>query len=137
MMPGRFRWAMLAAIISGGLVSRAAHTGFILVDKYLGDALYAAMVYVILRMARRFKPVAAWTALIMAAIELFQLTGIPAGLLHSEHIAVRVGARLMGSTFSLPDLAAYAAGILCIAGVDRRLSIRNADVECTAPRVRS
>jgi hypothetical protein len=46
------RWGMLlVAIVAIGLLPRAADTGFPLFDKYLGDALYAAMVYVVLRMA--------------------------------------------------------------------------------------
>src|ERR1043165_6490407 len=40
-----FWWGLLAAIVVAGLLSRVAHTGFRLFDKYQGDALYAAMVY--------------------------------------------------------------------------------------------
>ena len=49
----RFWWGLLAAIVAAGLLSRVAHTGFRLFDKYLGDALYAAMVYVIFRLTGR------------------------------------------------------------------------------------
>src|SRR5438105_3691063 len=45
-----FWWRLLALIVSAGLLSRLAHTGFRLFDKYLGDALYAAMVYVLFRL---------------------------------------------------------------------------------------
>ena len=65
-------WALLAAIIAAGLLSRTTHTGFRLVDKYAGDALYAAMVYVLLRLTGRIERVALWSAIAMTAIEFFQ-----------------------------------------------------------------
>ena len=116
----RFWWASLAAIIAAGLLSRTVHTGLVLIDKYLGDALYAAMIYVILRLTGRIARVALWSAAAVTAIELFQLTGIPAGMAASESIVVRVCARLLGTQFSVLDLAAYAVGIACIAFADSR-----------------
>jgi hypothetical protein len=106
-------------IVAAGLASRTVHTGFSLIDKYPGDALYAAMVYAILRLIWPAKPVA-WTAMaVMTAIELFQLTMIPAHLLHSPHLLVRICARLMGTEFSFRDLLAYAVGIGCVRLPDR------------------
>jgi hypothetical protein len=116
--PG-FWWALLAAIIVAGVLSRVAQTGFLLVDKYLGDALYAAMVYVIFRLTRRITRVALWAAVAMTAIELFQLTGIAAAMFRSGSPAARICARLLGTEFSVLDLLAYAVGIACIAVVDR------------------
>ncbi len=113
---GRIWWGLLAAIIATGLASRAVHTGFLLFDKYLGDTLYAAMVYVLLRLTGRIARVTMWTAFAMTAIECFQLTQIPAGMLHSRHLSIRVAARLLGTEFSVRDLLAYAVGIACIAG---------------------
>src|SRR3954464_5490611 len=107
----RFWWGVLAAIVAAGLLSRVAHTGFRLVDKYLGDALYAAMVYVLFRLTGRIKHVALWTAVTMTAIELFQLTGIPRGLSRRGSHVVRLCATLMGTEFSFRDLLAYAVGI--------------------------
>ena len=95
------------------------HTGFRLFDKYLGDALYAAMVYVILRLTGRIARVAVWAAVAMTAIELFQLTRAPAGMLRSEYSAIRACARLLGTEFSVLDLLAYGVGILCIDVVNR------------------
>jgi rRNA processing protein Krr1/Pno1 len=82
-------------------------------DKYLGDALYAAMVYAILRLiSRAYSRRTAVTAMaIMTAIEFFQLTMIPAHLLRSPHLIVRICARLIGTEFSFLDLLAYAVGI--------------------------
>ncbi len=115
-----FWWSLLVAIVVAGLLSRMAHTGFPLFDKYLGDALYAAMVYVLLRLTGRIERVALWAAVAMLAIELFQLTQIPAGMLRSGHPAVRACAHLLGTRFSLLDLVAYAVGIACIAAARAR-----------------
>jgi hypothetical protein len=111
-MRSRLSWALyLVAIIAIGILSRVVHTGSTLIDKYLGDALYAAMVYVILRL-RWMPPAAALSSMIvMTAIEFFQLTMIPAHFLASPHLIVRIFARLMGTEFSLLDLLAYAVGI--------------------------
>jgi hypothetical protein len=50
-MRTRSSWAFcLIAIIALGILSRVVHTGLALFDKYLGDALYAAMVYALLRL---------------------------------------------------------------------------------------
>jgi hypothetical protein len=114
-----FWWGLLVAIIVGGLLSRITHTGVRILDKYLGDALYAAMVYGIFRLTGLIARVSLWTAVTMTAIEFFQLTGIPAGMLHSSHLFVRICARLLGTEFSIYDLMAYAVGIACLAVADR------------------
>jgi Protein of unknown function (DUF2809) len=78
----------LAGIIAVGILSRVVHTGLLVFDKYLGDALYAAMVYTILRlswMAAVRARLAVSAMAIMTVIELFQLTMIPAHLLTNEH----------------------------------------------------
>jgi hypothetical protein len=105
-------------IIGIGILSRLVHTGFVVLDKYLGDALYAAMVYGILRLFRRAAASAVCAMVVMTAIELFQLTMIPARLLASEHLVTRICARLMGVQFSFLDLLAYAVGIGSIYLVD-------------------
>ena len=121
-MPGlksRVSWALcLVGIVAAGILSRVFHTGLVIFDKYLGDALYAAMVYVILRLVWRTAAVAVWAMVIMTVIELFQLTMIPAHMLASGHSIVRLCARLMGTEFSFLDLLAYGAGIGCIYLVD-------------------
>ena len=106
----------LAGIIAAGILSRIVHTGVVVIDKYLGDALYAAMVYVILRLYWRAAPVVLGVSamIVMTLVELFQLTMIPAHMLGSGHLIVRIVARLMGTEFSFLDLLAYAVGIACI-----------------------
>ena len=111
-------WGLLAAIVSVGLLSRVAHTGFPLFDKYLGDSLYAAMVYVLFRLTGRIARVTVWAAVAMTAIEFFQLTRVPAGMLRSRYLGIRACARLLGTEFSVLDLLAYAVGIGCIAAID-------------------
>lgn len=112
----------LAAVIAAGLASRMIHTGFILFDKYLGDALYAVMVYVILGLVwkapLRQRAIAAMA--IMTALEFFQLTLIPQHMLSSPHLAVRLLARLLGTVFSFLDLATYAVGIGTVWWVDSK-----------------
>ena len=108
-------WVLcLVGIIAMGILSRVVHTGLVVFDKYLGDALYAAMVYAILRLLRRAAAVAVPTMVVMTVIELFQLTMIPAHMLASEHLIARICARLMGTDFSFLDLLAYGVGIGCI-----------------------
>ena len=114
-MKSRASWVLcLIGIIAAGILSRTVHTGLVLVDKYLGDALYAAMVYAILRLFWRTAALALPAMAIMTVIELFQLTMIPARMLTSEHLILRICARLMGTEFSFLDLLTYAVGIACI-----------------------
>lgn len=114
-----FWWGLLVTTVVAGLLSRMAHTGFRLFDKYLGDALFAAMVYILVRLTGRIARVAVWAAVAMTAIELFQLTRVPAGMLRSGYPAARACARLLGTEFSVLDLVAYAVGIGCLAALDR------------------
>lgn len=110
----RAPWAaLLIGSIVLGLLSRTLRLGWVLWDKYLGDALYAVMVYALIRLAWSAKPsrIAALAMTVMAAIETFQLTRIPAHLLASQHLLARLAGRLLGTEFSWLDLLAYAAGI--------------------------
>ncbi len=72
LLSSRRSWFVcIAAIIAMGLLSRAVRTGLVIFDKYLGDALYAAMVYGILRLWWRARPSAVSAMALMTAIELF------------------------------------------------------------------
>jgi hypothetical protein len=108
----------LAVIIPLGILSRIVRTGSVLFDKYLGDVLYAAMIYAILRLFWTSHAAAVWALVVMIAIELFQLTLIAAHMLKSEHLIVRIIARLMGTHFSYLDLLAYVVAIGCMYLVD-------------------
>src|ERR1039457_89589 len=93
------------------ILSRVVHTGLAVFDKYLGDALYAMIVYAILRLLSRAVASAVCAMVVMTAIELFQLTMIPAHMHASEHVMTRICARLMGVEFSFLDLLLYSVGI--------------------------
>lgn len=100
------------------------HSGILLVDKYLGDALYTVMVYLLLALAwRSASPLrrAVAAAVIMTGLEIFQLTLIPLELSHSGNIVLRIIGRLLGSTFSWLDLAAYFVGIVAALIADYRI----------------
>ena len=115
----RLSWVFcIVGIIAIGILSRVVHTGLVVFDKYLGDALYATMVYGILRLLWKAATSAVCAMLIMTALELFQLTMIPAHLLESGQWMTRICARLMGVEFSFLDLLAYGVGIGCIYLVD-------------------
>lgn len=116
---GQVSWLIcLALIISAGILSRVVRTGSVLFDKYLGDFLYAAMIYVLLRLWWTARASAVLAVAIMTAIELFQLTLVAVHMLNSEHVMVRVIARLMGTHFSYLDLLAYVIAIGCTYLVD-------------------
>ncbi|MFF8913626.1 DUF2809 domain-containing protein [Streptomyces sp. NPDC015032] len=96
--------------VAAGLGVRAVAGGD--VAKYAGDALYTVLICaLVVLVAPRTRPAAAaGTALAVSwAVELLQLTGLPADL--SRHSTV---ARLvLGSTFNAPDLLWYAVGAGC------------------------
>ena len=118
-LKSRRAWVLtIVGIIAVGILSRLVHTGLVVFDKYLGDALYAAMVYGILRLVSKAATSAVWAMAVMTAIELFQLTMIPVHMLASEHPIIRICARLLGVEFGFLDLLAYGVGIVCIYLVD-------------------
>lgn len=84
---------------------------------YIGDVLAVALVYTVLRAAT---PLGLWPAIILTlaialAVELGQLFGIDRTLgLQSNQIA-RV---VLGGSFDVADLAAYAAGAIVVMTVE-------------------
>jgi hypothetical protein len=90
-----------------GLAIRAGSTGG--VATYAGDALYTVLVHaLVVLVSPRAKPALAAAAALAfsCAVELLQLTGIPAEL-SARSLAARL---VLGSTFHAPDLLWYAAG---------------------------
>lgn len=137
-MPGpprsRISWGVCAiGIIGVGILSRLWHTDFIVFDKYLGDALYAAMIYALLRTFWQKAHVALPAMLLVTAIELFQLTGIPGELVASELLPVRICGRLLGTHFSWLDLVAYGVGIGFIYVADRSRNTPGGMTKYTSP----
>lgn len=111
----------LAVTVAAGLGVRHVTGGAF--AKYAGDALYATAVYwcvVLVRPAVRLAAVVATG--ICWAIELFQLTPVPAKL--SAHSTL---ARLvLGSTFGGWDMVAYPAGVIVAVAVHALLRARRA-----------
>ena len=111
----------IAVVLIIGIASRVVATGAPLIDKYLGDALYAILVYLLLSLLRPGAAVwkrAALACAIMLAIEAFQLTLIPARLARSENAVLQLLAIALGTTWSWWDVAAYAVGITLVALLD-------------------
>ena len=106
-----------------GIISRLFPIGSILWDKYLGDAVYAAVFYLGLSLIWPRGTLAGktfWTVVSVVTIETFQLTPIPARLGHSDNLAIGLFAYVvLGSRFSGWDLLAYGVGLATIMVVDR------------------
>ena len=105
----------IIVIIIVGIFSRLIDTGFILIDKYLGDVLYAMMFYFIAGLlwgGINYTARSIAIAILMIMIELFQLTLIPLQLSRSDNIFLRVISILLGTKFSLLDIAAYMLGVI-------------------------
>ena len=114
----------LIVVIIIGIGSRIFHMGFSFLDKYLGDALYAIMVYLIISIlwaggTPLLKSCA--VAVIMVIIETFQLTQIPLLFSRSDNIVLNMIAILLGTVFSWLDLLAYLIGILATSSMDHRM----------------
>ncbi|MFD8113246.1 ribosomal maturation YjgA family protein [Streptomyces microflavus] len=99
--------AAAVVTVAAGLAVRAGADGAF--AKYAGSALYTVLLCALVAFcAPRARPLAvAGTALALSwAVELLQLTGVPA-----EWSAHSTAARLaLGSTFNAPDLLWYAVG---------------------------
>lgn len=117
-MTVRTRYLIAAAVaIPLGVVSRLYPLGWTVYDKYLGDALYAVMVYLVLGWIRpRISPyrLAPAALLVNVAIELFQLTGVALELSRSPSAVLRLVSIVLGTTFAWLDLVAYGVGIGCV-----------------------
>lgn len=98
----------------------------------ISDALYTMLLYLVLALILP-KAQRAWLALaaftLSAVIELSQLTGVPAQLAES----FPPSRLIFGTTFSAPDLVAYAAGAALIYLADRVLSERAVRWSATQP----
>jgi hypothetical protein len=111
------RWSLAAAagmIVITGLLVHFATEG--VVGDFVGDALFAVMVYLALSFVfvrLPSWPVALITIVLCVGIEFFQLTGVPA-VLAEAFPPVRL---VLGTTFTAIDLAAYVVGAVATAAV--------------------
>ncbi|MFJ3701376.1 MULTISPECIES: DUF2809 domain-containing protein [Streptomyces] len=104
--------------VAAGLGVRSVAGGD--VAKYAGDAFYTVLIHalVVLLVPRVRPPTAAAVALAFSwAVELAQLTGVPAELSRQSAVARLV----LGSTFNAPDLFWYAVGAALAWAVHSRL----------------
>lgn len=114
----RALWLLL--VVAAGLISRRCPIGLPLYDQNLGDALYAAAVYLMLGLLRPRWPAVRLALVALAAcvaVELFQLTGIPAR--YASYSPVRW---LLGTHFAWVDFVCYAAGVGSATAIDRHLN---------------
>jgi hypothetical protein len=111
------RWTVALALVVtvvAGLGIRPVTGGAF--AKYAGDALYATAVYwcvVLVRPAVRLPAAAVVAVGICWAIELFQLTPVPAAL--SAHSTL--SRLVLGSTFGGWDMVAYPVGVIVAVAV--------------------
>ncbi|MFF3172697.1 DUF2809 domain-containing protein [Streptomyces sp. NPDC057900] len=97
--------------VAAGLGVRTVADGDL--AKYAGDALYTVLICALVALcAPRARPVVvAGTGLAVSwAVELLQLTGVPAELSRRSGVARLV----LGSTFNAPDLLWYAVGAAAV-----------------------
>jgi uncharacterized protein DUF2809 len=112
---------IVLAVVIAGILSRLFRSNVVLLDKYLGDALYAALLYLLLSLvwpsgSTIRKAVVALN--LMICIETFQLTLIPLQLSQSQNTVLKILAVVLGTRFSWLDLLAYAIGIAGIYLID-------------------
>lgn len=104
--------------VAAGLGVRSTASGD--VAKYAGDALYTVLIHtLVVVLVPRVRPLTvAGAALALSwAVELAQLTGVPAGLAQRSTVARLV----LGSTFNAPDLLWYAVGAALACAVHSRM----------------
>jgi hypothetical protein len=100
-------------VVGAGLGARYGLSGFW--AKYLGVALYAAIIYALVAFIKPGMPVVrtgAIALLVCWLIEFGQLTWVPAWL-SSKHLILRL---IFGALFSGWDLPAYLLGVALAAG---------------------
>jgi hypothetical protein len=114
-----FAVALAVLATATGLGARALLAGPI--AKILGDACWALDVYALVRFLGPGRPVrvtAALTLLISFAVELLQLTSLPASL-SSRHVLLRM---LLGSDFHATDLLWYLLAVVAATAADRKIT---------------
>jgi hypothetical protein len=111
--------AALAVTIVLGLLSRRYPVGWVVYDKYWGEALYAIAIYLAQALLLyRLRPavIAALALLTCLAIETYQATSLPTYVAHIPFLRW-----LLGDTFSWYDIAGYVVGVALITPLDMLL----------------
>lgn len=97
-----------------GVASRRVSIQNVIWEKYLGDALYAALFYLCLAVCwpngtARHRAIA--TSVFVVCVECFQLTGIPMDWRKSESWFLEFVSVLLGTKFGWLDMLSYFVGI--------------------------
>lgn len=112
----------LVITVAVGVATRAWPIDLIVWDKFLGDALYAVALYLVIAIVATLlrRP---WSASVIGgiavgvcwAIEAFQATGWTARTVSSANLR-----HVLGTTFGFTDLLWYLIGVVAIALIDVR-----------------
>ena len=119
----RSRWvyALATAVVFGiGVASRTVDVESVLLNKYLGDALYAVLFYLALGVCfphHRLRSRLVTSGVFVLSVECFQLTGIPLELRQQGGFAQLLSICL-GTKFAWLDIVAYFVGLACVATLD-------------------
>lgn len=99
-----------------GIISRVIPFHNIILNKYIGDSLYAIALFyfliLIFNYSRKKSLIA--TVFLVSFIELFQITHIPLYLANHNNMILRIVAIFIGTNFSIYDLLAYYIGLIII-----------------------
>ena len=112
-------------VIVLGIISRTIQFNHIILDKYLGDALYAVLFYLIFKLLlpkKKILHLSLYSLITILAIEAFQLTGIPLELRQSGNQLAYYLSIALGTKFSYLDIVAYMVGIVSVACIDGVIS---------------
>lgn len=112
---------LIVVIIIVGVFSRIIHIGSPIWDHYLGDALYAAMFYLIMSLFFGKEFIVHKFLLIfifMLGIELFQLTNIPLSMFQSKNLILKVIGILLGTKFEWLEIFSYFVGLIATAFIE-------------------
>jgi len=108
-------------VVASGAVSRTVQFNNIILDKYLGDALYAILFYLIFKLLlpkKTITQISLYSLLAVLSIELFQLTGIPLWLRQSDNKLAFYLSIALGTKYSFLDVIAYLIGLISVAFID-------------------
>lgn len=111
----------LIGIVALGILSRLRPIGMPLFDTYLGDALYAAMVFDLILLVRPSVALHRAAALafgLVCLIELFQLTNIPLAMREQGNPLLKLVSIVLGTKFGIIDILFYALGIVALLALE-------------------
>ena len=112
-------WAI--SVFAMGVASRTIEFDSVLIDKYLGDALYAVLFYLglgVLFPAQSVVKRVLYTVIFVVTVECFQITGIPLEWRQRGNFFLKLASIVLGTVFSWYDMLAYFVGIALVGWID-------------------